>query len=182
MNSQPEVQRGPSAGLEAFEAAVAAAERGLAAAFPCEAVVPPADMDACGTLLARLVKPGEWLFLNGDLGAGKTTLTRSLVRAWGGPAEVTSPTFALMNVIPLAAGQRLLHLDLYRVKSWEELLFLGIENELDPRNTRVVVEWAELVSAGEWAELGAHLGFTVRARTVELAHADDPGTRRISIA
>jgi tRNA threonylcarbamoyl adenosine modification protein YjeE len=99
---------------------------------------------------------GVWLFLTGDLGAGKTTFVRVLVAGISEIKDVTSPTFSVLNLIDLQGSQvmnvtQLVHLDLYRLKSGRELNFLGIENHVSPASL-VVVEWPEVVEEDEWQD------------------------------
>lgn len=106
-----------------------------------------ADDDATAAfgrrLAARLV-PGDRLLLYGDLGAGKTALARSVIRALVGDEklDVPSPTFALVQPYE-AKGQSILHADLYRVIDEREVDELGLSD--DP-NAIVLVEWPERAS------------------------------------
>ncbi len=86
--------------------------------------------------LARELKGNEVIFLIGDLGAGKTTFTRFLVEALNpkGEVNVTSPTFAVMNVYPTERGE-VYHADLYRVKNFDFTDFEG--------SGILVIEWAD---------------------------------------
>jgi tRNA threonylcarbamoyladenosine biosynthesis protein TsaE len=88
--------------------------------------------------------------LTGDLGAGKTQLTKGIAEALGIPqAELHSPTFSLANeydvTIPELGRLRFNHLDAYRFEDPDELLELGIEDYLYAPNTITIVEWAERV-------------------------------------
>ena len=102
-------------------------------------------------LLPRLAK-GAVLALHGDLGAGKTTFVQGLAVAMGVKNPVCSPTFALCAE-HRGATQRLIHLDLYRLSSPEELLGIGFLDFLNAPNI-VVVEWPEraesLMPADAW--------------------------------
>jgi tRNA threonylcarbamoyladenosine biosynthesis protein TsaE len=90
--------------------------------------------------LAALLVPGDLVILGGDLGAGKTFLTRALCRALGVPAStrVTSPTFTLVHEhearLPVA------HADLYRLREPEELAELGLRDRRG-EGAVVIVEW-----------------------------------------
>lgn len=96
--------------------------------------------------LAKEVKPGDCIALEGDLGAGKTQFVRGLVEGLGGEAnEVSSPTFVLLNVYP-ATGMTVYHLDAYRVGSAEDFEGIGFQ-ELLEQNGLVVVEWASKVDS-----------------------------------
>ncbi len=97
---------------------------------------------------------GVWIFLQGDLGAGKTSFVKNLVRTLSGRDDVTSPTFPVLNVIDLPKSsvkgvKSFVHLDLYRLKSARELAFLGAENQIDDSSV-VLVEWPEVVEEDEW--------------------------------
>ena len=101
--------------------------------------------DALGARLARALPPRAVVYLHGDLGAGKSTLARALLRALGVTGTIRSPTYTLVEQYPLADGGMGLHLDLYRIGDPGELEFLG----LDPVETRLwLVEWPERGQGG----------------------------------
>lgn len=101
--------------------------------------------DALGERLARALPPRAVAYLHGDLGAGKSTLARALLRALGVRGTIRSPTYTLVEHYPLPAGGLALHLDLYRIGDPGELEFLG----LDPAETRLwLVEWPERGQGG----------------------------------
>ncbi len=96
--------------------------------------------------IAKVLEPGDLFILSGDLGAGKTFLVRSLVRALGGRDPVTSPTFSLVHEISTPHG-RVVHADLYRLRDSPrglpyEVARLGLR-ELRSEGARLVVEWGE---------------------------------------
>ncbi len=93
-----------------------------------------------GRALARVSRPGGLIILDGPLGAGKTFLTRALCRELGVPAEVpvTSPTFSLVQ--EHAAQLQVLHADLYRLGSADEVFELGLE-AARREGALLVVEW-----------------------------------------
>lgn len=95
-----------------------------------------------GQHLARAVAGGDLVVLSGELGAGKTFLTRAMCRALGLPAEerVTSPTFTLVS--EHQARVRVYHADLYRLAGAAEVLELGLAERRDD-GALVVVEWGE---------------------------------------
>jgi len=96
--------------------------------------------EAFGRRLADLVQAGDVVVLSGELGAGKTTLTRGLGAGLGVRGEVTSPTFVLARVHPpLGAGPALVHVDAYRLGGGAELDDLDLEETLERAVT--VVEW-----------------------------------------
>lgn len=104
-------------------------------------VVDLPDEAATLALGASLSKFSGIIFLNGELGAGKTTLVRGYLQALGYQGAVKSPTYTLIEPYEVA-GRRLLHLDIYRLADPLELEALAIRDELDPDNT-LLVEWPE---------------------------------------
>lgn len=100
---------------------------------------------ALGVSLARVLVPGLVIYLQGDLGAGKTTLTRSLLHAAGYEGHVKSPTYTLLEPYEIEIGGQklgLFHFDLYRMKSPEEFLDAGFREHFDG-NGICIVEWPE---------------------------------------
>ena len=77
--------------------------------------------------LANLAEPRDIIALTGDLGLGKTTFARAFISALGSSSEVTSPTFALVQVYEFS-NISVYHFDLYRIEQPEEILELGIED------------------------------------------------------
>ena len=96
---------------------------------------------ALGEELAKDFRGGELIFLSGDLGVGKTTLVRGMLRGLGFAGRVKSPTYGLLESYELD-GLTLHHLDLYRLGHPEELFDLGLEEMVDPRSV-VLIEWPE---------------------------------------
>ena len=99
----------------------------------------PAETRALGGRLAALLCPGDVLLLLGDLGAGKSELTRGIARGLGVSSPVASPSFTILNVydegrIPLY------HFDWYRLNSAEELYEMGMDEYLGGDGV-AVVEW-----------------------------------------
>ena len=93
-----------------------------------------------GACLAECLPPRAVAYLYGNLGAGKSTLARALLRALGVAGTIRSPTYTLVEQYPLPAGGMALHLDLYRIGDAGELEFLG----LDPAEARLwLVEWPQ---------------------------------------
>ncbi len=85
------------------------------------------------------------VFLQGDLGTGKTTLARTLLLALGAPAPIRSPTYTLVEHYPLPEG-RGVHVDLYRLRGADELEQLGLRDELQA-GVLLLVEWPERAAA-----------------------------------
>lgn len=101
----------------------------------------PEQQGDFGARLAECLPVPGVLYLEGDLGAGKTTLTRGILRGLGHVGAVRSPTYTLIEPYDLARLQ-LYHLDLYRLGDAEELEYLGLRDLL--REDAVwVVEWPE---------------------------------------
>jgi tRNA threonylcarbamoyl adenosine modification protein YjeE len=98
----------------------------------------PEQMHQLGLAIAKVLKSGDLLLLNGPLGAGKTTLTRGIGEGLGASGTVQSPTFVLARTHRTAVGPKLVHVDAYRLNSALELDDLDI----DFANSIVVVEWA----------------------------------------
>ena len=107
-----------------------------------------ADDDATtrlGAALARVLAPGLVIYLHGDLGAGKTALTRALLQAAGHAGKVKSPTYTLSEPYQLTIDGRAvqaIHFDLYRMSSPEEFLDAGFREEFNQDNI-CIVEWPE---------------------------------------
>jgi tRNA threonylcarbamoyladenosine biosynthesis protein TsaE len=98
-------------------------------------------MEALGAILAPQLRAGLVIYFHGNLGAGKTTLIRGMLRGLGYAGAVKSPTFTLVE--PYAqAGLDIYHFDLYRLNDPEELEFLGVRDYLEGTGV-CLVEWAE---------------------------------------
>ncbi len=124
-------------------------------------------MEELGARLARLLRAGDLVVLDGPLGAGKTTLTRGLGRALGARGAVTSPTFVLAREHPTATGVPLVHVDAYRLPGARELDDL----DLDFAGSIVVVEWGrgKLDGAAEsWIDVAIDRAAADDSRAVEV--------------
>lgn len=122
------------------------------------------------TLAASLPLPAHVL-LHGDLGAGKTTLTRGLGEGLGvDPDEVSSPTFTLIN--RYEGRVRVYHVDLYRIGP-EDTAEIGLDEILEDANAVVIVEWAERLGGPE-PEGAWHITLSwvdASTRRIEIGHS-----------
>jgi tRNA threonylcarbamoyladenosine biosynthesis protein TsaE len=112
-------------------------------------------LDDCMEPIASAIQPRCWLFINGDLGAGKTTFISMLLKAMGYHGVVSSPTFSIVNVMHFVGKfnsiGKACHLDLYRLKKASELMHLGLEVEFTG-DSFCIFEWAEKIDAEDWAD------------------------------
>jgi tRNA threonylcarbamoyladenosine biosynthesis protein TsaE len=106
----------------------------------------PEETLAFGRELARFLKPPCLVLLEGELGSGKTVLTKGIAAGLGAAkeSEVNSPTFALIH--DYKGENTVYHIDLYRVESAQELASLGLE-EMFGELATVIVEWGEKLEA-----------------------------------
>ena len=104
----------------------------------------PAQTEAVGAALARILLPGTVIAYRGDLGAGKTAFTRGLARGLGVNDPVTSPTYTIVNEY-LGGRMPLFHFDMYRLHSADDLWDIGWEDYLE-RGGVCAVEWSENVA------------------------------------
>ena len=139
----------------------------------------PEETIELGRKFADELEPPVLVLLLGDLGAGKTTLTKGIAAGLGAAAEeeVTSPTFTLIHEYGGAgkrSGPRVYHVDLYRIENARELETLGLEDLLAERAV-VIVEWAE--------KLGPALRQFAPGRSIAEIHISAPSDteRRIEI-
>ena len=130
---------------------------------------------ALGGALSAALLPGAVIFLEGDLGAGKTTLTRGVLRAQGHEGAVKSPTYTLCEPYLLQNGLQFCHFDLYRLSDPEELEYLGLRDYL-AANAILFIEWP---SRGEgWlptADLTVSISEINNGREVALTATTDKG-------
>ena len=103
----------------------------------------PEQTEQLGKNLAGLLRPGDVIAYYGDLGAGKTALTRGIAAGLGIEEPVTSPTYTIVNEY-LSGRMPLFHFDMYRLSSSDELFDIGWEDYL-ARGGVCAVEWSENV-------------------------------------
>ena len=110
----------------------------------------PEQTRRVGMRLGAMLHPGDVVCLVGDLGSGKTTLMQGIAAGWGSADRATSPSFVLVNVYRQPGGQRLFHLDAYRIQSPAEAEDLDLVAMLE--GGPLVVEWAERIQSALPAE------------------------------
>ena len=127
-----------------------------------------ADVERIGARIASVLRAGDVILLEGDLGAGKTTLARGLLRGLGLQSEAPSPTFAIVQgydppdvMLPLA------HVDLYRLDAPEDVTELGLDDWL--MDGALVIEWPD--------RLGGRFDRIALALTLEVV---DDGARLLT--
>lgn len=110
-----------------------------------------------GIRLGTILKTGDVICLEGDLGSGKTVLVQGMAAGWGSLDRVTSPTFVIVNLYRRLDGGKFHHLDAYRLNDAKEAEELDLETNID--SGPLVVEWADRISA---ALPNDHLWVTLR--------------------
>jgi len=136
--------------------------------MPDSRVLTEAELRAEGERLGREIPPGSVLWLEGELGAGKTALARAVARGLGAGDEASSPTYALVHHYHGARGA-VYHVDCYRLRSADEAADLDWETLA--RGDALLVEWPE--RAGGWVPSP-----TLRIR---LSHLTDPDRRALEV-
>lgn len=130
--------------------------------------------EALGRALAATRPAQAVVHLQGDLGAGKSTLARAMLRALGVQGAIRSPTYTLVERYPLEQGEAW-HLDLYRIGDAGELEFLGLD---DAAATLWLVEWPERGSGGmPPADLRIELAVEALGRSAVLVALSREGSR-----
>jgi len=99
------------------------------------------ELEAVGSALAKSLSFGDIIFLEGELGAGKTTVSRGILRGFGYQGIAVSPTYTLLELYELTA-HRVVHLDLYRITAAIDLEGIGFRDYLDGQ-TICLIEWPE---------------------------------------
>jgi tRNA threonylcarbamoyladenosine biosynthesis protein TsaE len=123
---------------------------------------------AIGREIAAKLTPPMLVLLSGDLGSGKTTLTKGIISGLGAAREedVTSPTFTLVHVFQIAGAAdssrsplpcKVYHVDLYRIENFHDLESLGLEDALTEKAI-VIIEWSERFTfRNDWPRVEIHL-------------------------
>ncbi|HET7675928.1 MAG TPA: tRNA (adenosine(37)-N6)-threonylcarbamoyltransferase complex ATPase subunit type 1 TsaE [Gammaproteobacteria bacterium] len=127
----------------------------------------PAMVALACRIANALPEDGLVIALSGDLGAGKTTLVRAMLRALGVEGYIRSPTYTLVEPYKIG-GRQIYHLDLYRLGDPGELEFLGVR-DLDPATDLILVEWPERGGQSlPAADLAVEIDLAEPGRRVEL--------------
>ena len=109
-------------------------------------------VESLGVAIAAVVQPGDVIGLSGDLGMGKTTLARAILRALGLEGEAPSPSFAIVQ--PYDSGELrlpVLHIDLYRIEDPAEIAELGLDEAR--ADHLLLIEWPERLGALRWPDM-----------------------------
>ena len=101
----------------------------------------PEQTRRIGMRLGGVLRAGDLICLQGDLGAGKTTFVQGIAQGWGSLDSVSSPTFILVNIYRRADGSQLFHMDAYRLDSTPEAEELDLDSML--AEGALIIEWPE---------------------------------------
>ena len=124
-----------------------------------------------GAALGRCLRAGDVVLLRGEMGAGKSVLTRAAARAMGVCGPVPSPTFTILNIHE-GAALRLYHFDLYRLEGADALYEMGLEEYIPAEDGASFIEWPEM----------AEEAMPEDALTVTLTYEEDGLSRRAALA
>lgn len=127
------------------------------------------DTRALGLEIADALEPGDIVALIGDLGTGKTALTKYIAEGLGIKEEISSPTFTIVKEYK-SGRLPLYHFDVYRLGSGEELLDIGAEEMLEGDGVCVI----------EWADIAADV-LPADALVVKLDYGEDAGSRFVEL-
>ena len=105
----------------------------------------PDETIAVAEKIGRLLCGGEVIAYKGDLGAGKTTFTKGIVKGMGLNVDVLSPTFAIVNEYQSEGKPALYHFDMYRITNEDDLYATGFFDYLDENNV-LCIEWCENIT------------------------------------
>ena len=130
------------------------------------------QMENFGEILAKILRPGQIVYLRGELGVGKTTIMRGVLKGYGHTGTVKSPTFTLVESYAYKEHQ-LYHFDLYRLQTPSELEAIGFRDYLNAEDY-CFIEWPE---RGEGALPGANIDIKIEyadiGRTVRIDSTAD---------
>ena len=126
-----------------------------------------ADTKRLGSSLGACVRMGETVLLRGEMGTGKSVLTRAAARSMGISGAVPSPTFTILN-IHQGEKMKLYHFDLYRIEEEEAFYEAGLDEFLPPADGVAFVEWPDQVPSA----------LPEDALSIELCYTENEGERR----
>ncbi|NYF30882.1 MULTISPECIES: tRNA (adenosine(37)-N6)-threonylcarbamoyltransferase complex ATPase subunit type 1 TsaE [Sphingopyxis] len=107
------------------------------------------EAERIGATIGAALTAGDVVLLSGDLGAGKTTLARAMLKARGLAGEAPSPTFAIVQpYAPPEVDLPIAHVDLYRIEGADELIELGLDDYL--YDGALLIEWPERLGSESW--------------------------------
>lgn len=107
------------------------------------------EAERIGAVIGAALRPGDVVLLSGDLGAGKTTLARAMLKARGLAGEAPSPTFAIVQpYVPPEIDLPIAHVDLYRIEDESELIELGLDDYL--YDGALLIEWPDRLGGEGW--------------------------------
>ena len=131
-------------------------------------------------MIDELALPGNLILLEGGLGAGKSSFARALIGLLAGPGQTAgSPTFPLVQEYRTLQGCPVYHIDLYRLKSEDELFHSGIAEQIEDGTALTLVEWPSLFP--DYFE--AHLsGRSLRKVVLIRISNSEPGTRNYAVS
>ncbi|WP_432769292.1 MAG: tRNA (adenosine(37)-N6)-threonylcarbamoyltransferase complex ATPase subunit type 1 TsaE [Sphingopyxis sp.] len=110
------------------------------------------EADRIGAAIGEALRPGDVVALSGDLGAGKTTLARAMLKARGLAGEAPSPTFAIVQpYAPPEVDLPVAHVDLYRIEAEDELTELGLDDYR--RDGALLIEWPDRLGSQGWPDM-----------------------------
>ncbi len=124
-----------------------------------------------GLALGACLRAGDVVLLRGEMGAGKSVLTRAAAKGMGVVGPVPSPTFTVLNIHE-GRTMKLYHFDLYRLEGEDALYEMGLEEFIPPEDGAAMIEWPEMAEGAMPAD----------ALTVEIAYADGGASRDITLA
>lgn len=139
---------------------------------------------SAGQAIGRACAAGGVVFLQGDLGAGKTTLCRGVLQAFGHSGAVKSPTYTLVEPYELVnpqsgTGQQVYHFDLYRLADPEELEYMGIRDYFDSTSL-CLVEWPQRgLGVLPVADLQVELGVQAPGRRLRIKKYTEKGAQQL---
>ena len=110
------------------------------------------EAERIGAAIGAVLMAGDVVALSGDLGAGKTTLARAMLKARGLAGEAPSPTFAIVQpYAPPEVDLAIAHVDLYRIDDQDELIELGLDDYL--YDGALLIEWPERLGSEGWPDM-----------------------------